>query len=139
MPKDSMLLREKRKALYLLYKQGLEDGRFSSIREAGNWLATQPAPSFFISSEQASDFVGKILSHQSLMDVGAAKRRKIWRLFHDYEQYLAEHPGTKKSRDSIMEELVERPAPEFYMTGEAVRKLLRIEIAEIRRKTGWGE
>ena len=60
-----------------------------------------------------------------------------WRLYRDYKAYLLKHPGTKKSRVSIMNELVDQPAPEFYMTSEAIRRMLREEINEVKKK--WWE
>ena len=61
----------------------------------------------------------------------------VWRLYKDYRKFLEEHPGTTLSRERIMEQLVDSPAPSFYMTPEAIRKALRKEIRYIRSKWGW--
>lgn len=135
--RDTELKRRKAEAIYCVYKKGLEEGRFSSMREAGEWVRVQPAPCYFISAEKASEQVGMILSGVSLMDLNDSQRRKIWRLYKEYKNFLAEHPGTKLSRDRIMESIVDRPAPEFYMTAEGIRKVLRTHIKEVRRKRGW--
>ena len=129
---------KKRKALYALYKKGLVEGRFRSLRDAGAYLSRQPAPCFFVSPEYASQLIGKILANQSLINLNSSQRRMAWRLYHDYKEYLAAHPKTRMSRVQIMNELADRPAPEFYMTADAVRRALRIEIEEAKKRIGWG-
>ena len=61
----------------------------------------------------------------------------VWRLHDDYKKYLAEHPGTTLSRERIMEILVDRPAPEFYLSTDGARKMLAMEIKRRRRLRGW--
>lgn len=135
--KDSTLRRKKRQALYAVYRKGLEEGRFTSMRNAGIYISHQPAPCFFISPERASNLVGRVLSGKGIDELHKTQQRMIRRLAEDYKQYLSDHPDTRLSRVSIMNILVDRPAPEFYMTGGAVRKALREEVREARRKLGW--
>ena len=49
--RDNKLKQRKRRDLYSLYKKALEEGRFSSMRDAGAYLCRQPAPCFYISPE----------------------------------------------------------------------------------------
>ena len=135
--KDTELKREKARALYAAYRKGLSEGRFTSMRDAGEYLRLQPAPRFYIDSRQASIYVGWILNNTSLINLNSSQRRMIHRLYKDYKKYLSEHPDTPLSRERIMEELVEQPAPEYYMTADAVRKTLRKEIRYIRSQWGW--
>lgn len=135
--KDTRLWQRKREALYALYVKGLDEGRFSSMRNAGIYLSKHPAPCFFISPERASLLVGRVLSGKPIDDLHVSQQRMVRRLCSDYKEYLSAHPGTKMSRVSIMNILVDRPAPEFYMTGGAVRRALRDEIRKARRKMGW--
>lgn len=137
--RDNNVKRRKRRDLYSLYKKGLEEGRFSSMREAGVWLSRQPAPCYYISADEAAKLVGRILGNRSLIDVNPSTRRMAWHLYKNYKGYLSSHPNTKRSRISIMNELVDRPAPEFYMTSDAVRRMLREEINDVKRKMGWGD
>lgn len=139
MVKDTRINQDKRKALYAIYLQGLRDGRFVSMRAAGEWIAKQPAPHFYISPESASFLVGRIINGKSLSNLHSQQRHLVRQLHHDYLEYLQSHPTTTKSRVQIMNELVDRPAPEFYMTGDAVRRALREEIAKVKKKIGWGE
>ncbi|MBP5388810.1 MAG: hypothetical protein J6Y27_00475 [Bacteroidales bacterium] len=135
--KDTELKRRKAEALYAVYKQGLEEGRFDSLLGAGRWCASHPAPCFFISAKQASILLGRIQSRVSLINLGSAQRRMVWQLYGDYQRYLEEHPGTRLSRERILEILVDRPAPEFFISPEGARKVLRQEINKARKKHGW--
>ena len=135
--KDTGLHRMKAEALYSVYKKGLGIGCFNSMYEAGFWCARQPAPCFYISSKQASLLVGRILGGVSLIDLHASQRRLVWRLYEDYRTFLEENPGTPLSRERIMELLVDRPAPEFYITGDCARRILRKELRKARKRAGW--
>lgn len=126
----------KRDALYELYKKGLQEGRFKSLRDAAPWLAKQPAPCFFISARQASLRIGQMMCHVSIMKFHASQRRMITRLYNDYKQYLREHPECNLSRERVLEILVERPAPEFYLSEEAIRNIIGEEIQKVRER--WG-
>ena len=129
--------RRKRLALYALYKKGLEEGRFESLRDAARYIATQPAPCYFVSPEYASDLVGFILAGKPLDGLNPAQKRLAARLYQEYKNYLSTHPETRRSRISILNDLVDMPAPEWYMSPEGVRKMLREELREVRKKMGW--
>lgn len=135
--KPSDLKRKKALALYDVYRRGLEEGRFSSMRNAGEWVASQPAPSFFIPAEKASLYMGMLQNGVPLPALSPTQRKLIGDLYERFTAWLASHPGSGMSRERIMEEIVESPAPEFYMTGEAVRKVLRQVIRDVRRRHGW--
>ena len=137
--KDSTLKRRKRQALYALYKKGLEEGKFTSMRDAGRYLCRQPAPCFYISPERASILVGRLIAGNPIDDLHKTQQRMVHKLFMMYKDFLCEHPDTTLSRVSIMNILVDGPAPEFYMTAGAIRKTLREEIRETKKKYGWGE
>ena len=135
--KDTELKREKGRALYAIYREGLEQGRFTSMRDAGNYISRQAAPRFYIDARTASLLIGKILAGVSLINLQAQQRRMIWRLYKDYKKFIADNPNSGLSRERIMDILVESPAPSFYMTPEAIRKVLRKEVQNIRSKLGW--
>ena len=137
--RDNELKQRKRRDLFALYKKGLQEGRFTSMRDAGTILSRHPAPCYYISPEQATLLIGRILDNRSLMDLHASQRRMVWQLYREYKEYLLKHPDTKLSRVRIMNELVDRPAPEFYMTNEAVRRILREENLKAKRKVGWAD
>ena len=135
--RDKQLKQRKRLDLYSLYKKGLQEGRFSSVLDAARYLCRHPAPCFYISPEQATLLIGRILDGRGIGNLSASQRRMVLQLFVDYKNYLSQHPETKSSRVRILNELVDNPAPEFYMTEEAVRKIIREENLKARRKAGW--
>lgn len=135
--KDALLTQRQRRDLYSLYLKGLREGRFSSVRDAASWLCRQPAPCFYISPERATLLVGRIMNNRSLSDLHSSTQRMAWKLYHDYRAWVLSHPGKKHSRVNVMNELIEHPAPEFYMSHDAIRKALRIEIQAAKRKMGW--
>jgi len=60
-------------------------------------------------------------------------------LYDNYLKYLNEHPDNTLSRERVLELLVDEPAPEFYITGDAARKILREQIKKARRRIRWYE
>lgn len=129
--------RRKRLALYALYKEGLEQGRFESLRHAARYISKQPAPCYFTSPEYATDLVGLIISGKGLGNLTPSQQRLAVKLHQEYKDYLSSHPDTRRSRISIMDEIVDRPAPEWYASQEAIRKMLREELKRVRKKIGW--
>lgn len=81
--------------------------------------------------------MGSIQARYSLITLNSSQRRMARRLWSNYQQYLVSHPDNKLSRERVMEILVDEPAPEFYITADAARKILRGEIMNVRRKIGW--
>lgn len=132
--RDNELIQAKEKAIYAVYKRGLEEGRFSSFRTAGEWVRKQPAPRFFIDSRTASLLLGKIHSKEFLMGLHPSSRRMLLHLNEKYARYLHEHPKCTLSRERIMEFLVEEPAPEFYITAESARKIIRKAVKKVRER-----
>lgn len=135
--KPSDLKRKKALAIYEVYRRGLEEGRFSSMRNAGDWVASQPAPGYFIPAEKASLYMGMVQSGMSLSGFSESQRKLIRDLYRRYTEWMDAHPGNNLPRVCVMEEIVDSPAPEFYMTGEAARKILRGVIRDVRRRHGW--
>ena len=137
--RDTGLKKQKAEALFRIYKKGLEEGRFDSLYAAGQWCARQPAPCYYISAKRASLLLGRIFAGVSLIDCNSSQRRMVWQLYRNYLRYLKEHPGNTLSRERVLELLVDEPAPEFYITGDAARKILREEIKKARKQRRWFE
>lgn len=132
--KDTELSLSQKRALYSTYIKGLEEGLFTSLRNAAEIVTKQPAPCFFISPKRASILVGMIQGGVSLVNLGHNTRRMAWQLFHNYKDYRREHPDCNLSRERILEILIDQPAPEFYLSPTAVRHILASAIKEAR---GW--
>lgn len=130
--RDTELKRQRDNALYSVYVDGLEHGRFASMREAGRYASKHPAPRYFIEAEKASILVGRIMAKVSLIDLNSNSRRRVWHLYRRYQHFLSEHPGCKLSRERVLEEIVMEPAPEFYLEPQQARKILQREIKKVR-------
>lgn len=135
--RDTELKRKKADALYSVYKQGLQQGRFASLLDASRKIVYEKAPHFFISPKRASILLGRIKSKISLIDLNDSQRRLVWRLWYNYKDYLAQHPGCNLSRERILEMLVDEPAPEFYISPAGARWILIERNRQIRREAGW--
>ena len=81
--------------------------------------------------------MGKMQANYSLIDLNFSQRKMVRKLWSNYQQYLQSHPENKLSRERVMEILVDEPAPEFYITADAARRILRGEIMSVRRRIGW--
>lgn len=132
--KDTELKRQRDRALYSVYVEGLEQGRFASMREAGRYASKHRAPRFFIEAEKASILVGRIMARVSLINLNSNSRSLVWELYRRYKEYLALHPGCKLSRERVLEEIVMQEAPEFYLEPQRARKILQKEIKKVRQK-----
>lgn len=132
--RDTELIRAKEDAIYAVYKRGLEEGRFRSFREAGAWVCRQPAPRYFIDSRTASLLIGKIRNQDFLMGLHPSSRRLVIHLEGKYRKYLCEHPKSTLSRERVMELLVDEPAPEFYISPEGARRIIRKAIRRVREQ-----
>lgn len=111
-------------ALYEVFRKGLSEGSFATMRDAARYVCRQPAPRYYIEAEKASILVGRILHGVSLINLNSCSRRMAWQLYRRYREYLEAHPGCGLSRERVMEILIDEPAPEFYLEAQRVRKIL---------------
>lgn len=130
--KNMELKRSRDAALYETFKRGLSNGGFATMRDAARYVCKQPAPRFFIEAEKASLLVGRIMSGVSLINMNACSRRMAWHLYRQYMEYLEAHPDNRLSRERVMEILVDRPAPEFYIEQQRARKIIYQERRKAR-------
>lgn len=135
--RDTELKRRKAEALYSVYKEGLQKGRFASLYDAARVIAREQAPCFYISAKRASLLLGKIKARVSLINLNESQRKMAWQLWFNYRAYIERHPDNSLSRERILEMLVEEPAPEFYISTDGARKLLCEQIRRTRKRLGW--
>ncbi len=133
--KEKELQQERNRDLYETYIAGLEKGLFPKAGDAAEYLSKCPAPRFYIEPRKAVILIGMIESSVSLIAFNSASRRRAWEHYDRYRAYRKEHPGTKLHKVRILEEIVDEPAPEFYITKGSARKIIRKEI--IKRKRAW--
>ena len=126
-------------ALYKAYKEGLQQGRFTSLRDASRIICKQPAPRYFITPDWARIRLCLLRGGWSMINLSPSVRRMMLQLSKEYDKFVAEHPGQQYSVSRIAEIIVMQPAPEYYITPEAVRRILRKVIRNVRREKGWGD
>lgn len=136
--KDNYLKEQRGEDLYRVYVDGLQSGRFVTMRDAADYARGQKAPRFYISAEKASLLVGRIIAKTSLITLNSLSRKRAWELYDRYEAFMRKNPDNGLCRVRIMELLVEEPAPEFYIGSEMARKILYGKVSEIRRKRANG-
>lgn len=129
------LKQQRDSAIYDCYRRGLEEGRFTSLFSAARYIMKQPAPRFFIEGRTASLLVGRLLSGKPIGKTHPSTLRIAERLKDDYLEYLREHPGDNTPRVWVMDMLVERPAPEFFLGWRSILYALGREIR--KRRARW--
>ncbi len=134
--KDTELKRLRDRDLYRAFTQSLRERSFSSTSEAVDCARLRPAPQYYISARTASLLIGRIENHMSLVDLNSNSRRRIWRIYNEYQNYLKEHPGCHMPREIILEEIVESPAPEFYVSHDRAKHIILHERKEARKRIG---
>ena len=130
--KDTKLKQARNEAMYRLYVKGLEEGRISNMRTAGEFVRRQPAPSYFISSHSASLLIGKIDQLISVILPNEGYRARALTIYGEYLRYLREHPDCGMSREAVLNLIVEQPAPEFFVDSETARQILQNEVEKVR-------
>lgn len=123
--------------LYEVYKSGLEKGCFRSMRDAADYVRLQPAPRYYITARTAACYIAKIRAGISLIGFRELARKRIWRIYDRYNEYVSEHPQCAQNKmEEVLEIILEEPAPEFYITRETSRKILQEENRAVRNGYG---
>lgn len=122
--------------LYAVYKKGLREGRFRSIRDAAEYARLQPAPRFYISAKVAGSFIRQIQSGVSLIWMNPLARQRAWEIYDRYLLKVESGAAVGVSRETVLEELLEQEAPQFYISAETARKILQEENRRIRSGIG---
>lgn len=128
--KDTELRQRRDKALYEVYKQGLENGCFLTLEEALDYLLRQPAPCFFLDSTRLSVYFGQIEANISLIKMHSSSRRRVWCLYDRYVAFRKENPHNDIARAQLCEILVAEPAPEFFLSRRAIRQVIQQQVKE---------
>lgn len=132
--KDTELRQEKDRELYSTYIRGLREQRFINMHDAADWVRSQPASKFYISSKALVNYIGAI-NHGSMppnMRRWNDKKMKI--LYQMYLEFMAKNPNCKMSRERICEILVDEPAPMFFIGCESCVKAIHRERSRHKRE-----
>ena len=124
-------------SLYEAYVKTLESGECVTQYEAIEVARKSTAPCYFTSEKHCADIISRMYSGKPTMLRNADKIRKFQAIYEEVERYKEEHdewPGLF----SVCREIVERPAPEFFICHNTAKQMILEErkkrVAEMTRR-----
>lgn len=121
--RSTELKKQRDRDFYEVYIRGIEEHHFLRSDDALDYARLQPAPRYYISARAATLLLYKIESGQDLGNINEQSYRRFMQLYSDYLDYRAAFPDDTRSREQIMELLIQRPAPDFFI-GKPMAKLI---------------
>ena len=103
------------------------------VAEFAEWLTTQPAPCFFVKFEDARRNVSLILRGKP---TAVNLENPHSRVYIDIAERLKKHPhyiSEKRYRYTPIQEILDGPAPSFYLDEETIRGLIYRKMRERRK------
>ena len=103
---------------------------FASLEKIIEKASSTAAPLFFVSCENARRFVSMLVRKKSLPLVNKNKVELYKELFRRYKKYRQEDYTNKVINYTLLEKIIEEPAPSFYLDTETFRCLLYKALRE---------
>lgn len=121
--------KERRNAVILdMYYDYLAENGWTNPDDFAEWLSKQPAPGFYQEFENARRIVSLILRGKEL----PLKMNKLLKkMFYDMAELLKKHPEynpKKTGRYLLLEEIMDCPAPSFYLSKDRIRSIVYEEM-----------
>lgn len=138
--KDTELKEARDRDLFLCYQQALRTYNFRYEAEVVDFICSCPAPRFYISSDECSNLLGRFFAGKRLERMHPLAYKRLKTLAERYKECVKGENGMKGlSRDRVCEIIVDMPAPEFYVSPDYARKIIKRQIAKhneefLRRK-----
>ena len=104
------------------------------VAEFAEWLTTQPAPCFFVEFEDARRNVSLILRGKP---AAVNLENPHSRVYIDIAERLKKHPryiSGKRYCYVPIKEILEEPAPSFYLDEETIKCLIYRKLREKRKR-----
>lgn len=104
------------------------------VNQFAKWLTEQPAPRFFVEFEDARRNVSLILRGKP---AAVNLENPHSRVYIDIEERLKKHPhyiSEKRYRYTPIQDILDEPAPSFYLDEETVRGLIYRKMRERRKR-----
>lgn len=120
--KNTELKEQRDLALFDAYRHALETTNFRYQQDAVNWVRTHAAPKFYVSPAVCAKFMSEMMKGKHLEGINALAKKKFIELFRRFMNRIADTPSA--SIISICEQIVEEPAPEFYIGYDIARKAI---------------
>ena len=97
---------------------------FASLEKIIEKAASNAAPRFFVSFENARRFVSMLVRKKSLPLVNKNKVELYKELFRRYKKYRQEDFTNRVINYTLLEKIIEEPAPSFYIEEETFRGII---------------
>ena len=119
MKRDIISMRDRE--IFRLYKKTLEEGCCRDNRDAAMRIISSPSPCFWIQPRTAEAFISRMLKGISPKNAGSNRKRMHMEL---YSRYIASK-GKYRNLTEACEQLVQTPAPEFYIGVDTAIKIIK--------------
>lgn len=103
---------------------------FATLEKIIEKAANTKAPRFFVSFENARRFVSMLVRKKKLPLVNKNKVELYKELFRRYKKYRQEDITNPVINYTLLEKIIEEPAPSFYLDTETFRCLLYKALRE---------
>ena len=103
---------------------------FATLEKIIEKAANTKAPRFFVSFENARRFVSMLVRKKKLPLVNKNKVELYKELFRRYKKYRQEDYTSTVINYTLLEKIIEEPAPSFYLDTETFRCLLYKALRE---------
>lgn len=127
----SLHARERDEALYLAYHALLSSCDYVHIPTIMKQLVETPCSRFWVSEDRASIVIKSIINGDSLDDMIPCRREMYFELYKRYKTYTALNPH--KSHKQIVSEIIEQPAPKFYLTPSSANVIISRHKKRLRQ------
>ena len=132
--KDTELRKERDRELFSIYLVGLRERHFDSMQDAVDWVRSQPASKFYISSKALVNYIGAMKHGSTPPKMFPWNEKKIKMLYDRYLEFKASNPDCRLSRERIGEIRVDEPAPMFFSGHESWMKIITRERKRHKRE-----
>ena len=103
---------------------------FATLEKIIDKAAKTNAPRFFVTFENARRFVSMLVRKKRLPLVNKNKVEQYKELFRRYKKYRQEDFTNRVINYTLLEKIIEEPAPSFYLDRETFRCLLYKALRE---------
>ena len=93
-----------------------------SLDEMFERAAKSPASRFWVSERRAAAVISKMLKGDQILSMNPKKREMYFEIFRRAKRIFKENPGTTIADAAY--EVVNSPAPEFYITTKSARVMI---------------
>lgn len=123
--------KERNNDLLHVYRTRLKEAGFIVMPDIFQLVANSPARRFYVSEERASIVISAMLSGNKLTKMRSNKREMFNEIFRRFLILRKQKPNS--SVYDLVSEIVQQPAPKFYLTARTVGEFI------YRIKNGWYE